>query len=139
MWTDETRARYERNGLRYPSDLTDAEWEIVAPLIPPAKRGGRQREVDLRAVVTGLLYVLVMSWKMAANGAPGRRTFRPAARSTAIYNCGLGTARWNASTTHSIFEHANAKTAKRARPPRSSTVNPSDQQKKGGEAAPGRL
>lgn len=57
MWTAETRARYDRKGLRYPSDLTDAEWEIVAPLIPPAKRGGRQREVDLRAVVNGLLYV----------------------------------------------------------------------------------
>src|SRR5512135_3382294 len=77
-----------------------------------------------------------MSWKMAAHGAPCRRTFRPAARSTAIYNCGLGTARWNASTTHSIFEHANAKTAKRARPPRSSTVNPSDQQKKGAKPHP---
>ena len=55
MWNAETRARYDRKELRYPSDLTDAAWEIVAPLIPPAKRGGRQREVDLRAVVNGLL------------------------------------------------------------------------------------
>src|SRR5512135_3242132 len=76
MWTDETRARYERNGLRYPSDLTDAEWEIVAPLIPPAKRGGRQREVDLRAVVNGLLYVLEngCTWRSLPKDFPPRST-----------------------------------------------------------------
>ena len=38
MWTAENRARYERRGLRYPTDLTDAEWELVAPHIRPAKR-----------------------------------------------------------------------------------------------------
>jgi hypothetical protein len=37
MWTNENRARYDRSKLRYPSDLTDAEWAIIAPLIPPAK------------------------------------------------------------------------------------------------------
>jgi len=39
--------------LRYPSDLTDAEWAHVAPLIPPARRGGNRRHVDERAVVNG--------------------------------------------------------------------------------------
>ena len=34
MWTKENRARYDRNRLRYPSDLTDAEWAHVEPLIP---------------------------------------------------------------------------------------------------------
>jgi transposase len=38
MWTVEQRRRYERTGLRYPSDLTDAEWALAAPLIPPARR-----------------------------------------------------------------------------------------------------
>jgi transposase len=42
MWTNENRARYDRSRLRYPSDLTDAEWGYVVPLIPPAKRGGNQ-------------------------------------------------------------------------------------------------
>jgi len=37
--------------LRYPSDLTDEEWSHIEPLIPPAKRGGRDREVDVREVV----------------------------------------------------------------------------------------
>src|SRR5512135_1000320 len=76
MWNAETRARYDRKGLRYPSDLTDAEWEIVAPLIPPAKRGGRQREVDLRAVVNGLLYVLEngCKWRSLPKDFPPRST-----------------------------------------------------------------
>ena len=38
MWTQESRARYNRSKLRYPSDLTDEEWAYVEPLIPPAKR-----------------------------------------------------------------------------------------------------
>ena len=48
MWTVENRARYDRSKLRYPSDLTDAEWGLVASLIPPAKRGGNKRTVDMR-------------------------------------------------------------------------------------------
>jgi hypothetical protein len=40
VWTDKNRAKYNRDHLRYPSDLTDDEWGYVEPLIPPAKRGG---------------------------------------------------------------------------------------------------
>ena len=58
MWTTENRARYDRSELRYPSDLTDDEWALIEPLIPPAKRGGGKRSVDMRAVVNGLMYVL---------------------------------------------------------------------------------
>jgi transposase len=58
MWTAENRGRYDRSKLRYPSDLTDDEWVLIAPLIPPAKRGGNKREVDIREVVNGILYVL---------------------------------------------------------------------------------
>ena len=39
MWTIEDRCRYDRDHLRYPSDLADAEWVLIAPLIPPAKHG----------------------------------------------------------------------------------------------------
>jgi len=42
----------------HPSDVTDDEWVMIAPVIPPAKRGGRRRSVDEREVVNGLLYVL---------------------------------------------------------------------------------
>ncbi len=48
MWTNENRAKYNRDWLRYPSDLTGAEWAHIAPLIPPAKRGGRKRSRDGR-------------------------------------------------------------------------------------------
>ena len=43
MWTAENRSRYNRDRLRYPSDLTDEEWALVEPLIPPGKRGGGKR------------------------------------------------------------------------------------------------
>ncbi len=38
-WTTENRCRYDRSQLRYPSDLTDAEWALLKPVIPRAKRG----------------------------------------------------------------------------------------------------
>ena len=45
----------ERNS--YPSDVTDEQWKIVEPHIPPAKHGGRPREVDMREVLNGALYL----------------------------------------------------------------------------------
>ena len=58
MWTTENRAQYSRDGLRYPSDLTDAEWAEIKPLIPPARRGGNKRTVDIREVTNGLMFIL---------------------------------------------------------------------------------
>jgi hypothetical protein len=55
MWTDENRAKYNRDHLRYPSDLTDEEWALVEPFIPPARRGGGKRRTDLRAVMNGVM------------------------------------------------------------------------------------
>lgn len=48
MWTVENRTRYNRDHLRYPSDLTDEEWALIEPLIPPGKSGGGKRTVNLR-------------------------------------------------------------------------------------------
>mgnify|MGYP002839293512 FL=1 len=58
MWTDENRSRYNRDKLRYPSDLTDEEWVHIEPLIPPGKPGGGKRRVDIREVVNGVMYLL---------------------------------------------------------------------------------
>ena len=44
MWTTANRPKYNRDKLRYPSDLTDSEWGHVEPLIPPAKHGGRKAQ-----------------------------------------------------------------------------------------------
>ena len=53
MWTLENRDHYNRRTLRYPSELTDAEWALIEPSIPPAKRGGNKRAVDVRDVING--------------------------------------------------------------------------------------
>jgi len=66
MWTTENRGRYGRSKLRYPSDLTDAEWELVRPVIPPAKRGGNKRTVDVREIVNGIMYILSTGCQWAA-------------------------------------------------------------------------
>src|SRR3712207_6610017 len=76
MWTAADRERYGRDGLRYPSDLTDAEWALIAPLIRPAKRGGRRRSVVVREVMNGLLYVLETGcqWRHLPRDLPPRST-----------------------------------------------------------------
>jgi transposase len=76
MWTAANRRDYERAGQRYPSDLTDAEWALVAPLIPPAKRGGRHRTVDIREVLNGIFYVLSTGcqWRALPKDLPPRST-----------------------------------------------------------------
>jgi transposase len=76
MWTSENRGRYDRGGLRYPSDVTDAEWALVAPLIPPARRGGNRRHVDEREVVNGVMYVLSTGcqWRAVPKDLPARST-----------------------------------------------------------------
>ena len=66
MWTPENRLKYDRSKLRYPSDLTDEEWAIVAPLIPAAKRGGNKRTIDERAVLNGVMYILSTGCQWAA-------------------------------------------------------------------------
>jgi transposase len=58
MWTIKNRARYNRDQLRYPSEVTEEEWQQLAALIPSARRGGRKRTVNIREVLNGLLYVL---------------------------------------------------------------------------------
>ena len=60
----------------YPSDLTDEQWEILGPLLPPAKPGGRPRTVDLREVVNGILYLLRSGcpWRMVPHDLPHCQT-----------------------------------------------------------------
>ena len=76
MWTKENRHRYNRDHLRYPSDLTDTEWSHVMPLIPPAKRGGRRREVDMREILNGIMYVLSggIGWRYIPKDLPPKST-----------------------------------------------------------------
>src|SRR5258708_29839700 len=74
MWTGKNRGRYDRSKLRYPSDLTDAEWALVEPSIPPARRGGNKRHVDVREVMNGIMYVLSTGcqWRARPKNFPPR-------------------------------------------------------------------
>src|SRR6476469_1593385 len=76
MWKPEHRRAAERRGLRYPSDLTDAECALVEPMIPPAKRGGRRREVNVREVLNAIFYVLSTGcqWQALPQDLPPKST-----------------------------------------------------------------
>jgi putative transposase len=58
MWTPATRRQHSRDRLRYGSDLTDAEWAILEPYLPPPARTGRPREWPMREILNGIFYVL---------------------------------------------------------------------------------
>jgi transposase len=114
MWTAQNRARYDRSKLRYPSDLTDEEWELVEPLIAPGKPGGGKCSVIMREIVNGLMYVL-------STGC--QRTCRRRARSMTISICGPTTAHWIASIMRSISSVVSKTSVKRAQPPPSLLVD----------------
>src|ERR1700761_7220036 len=56
-WTEITRPKYQRDGLRYASDTADAEWAVIEPHLPPPAKCGRRREADLREVVNAIFYI----------------------------------------------------------------------------------
>ena len=60
----------------YPTDLTDAEWEIISPLVPEVKPIGRPRQVDLREIINGIFYVLHegCTWRALPHDLPPWQT-----------------------------------------------------------------
>ena len=76
MWTPEHRRAADRRGVRYPSDLSDAEWALVEPEIRPAKRGGRPRDVNVREVLNAVFYVLSTGcqWQALPKDLPPKST-----------------------------------------------------------------
>ena len=74
MWTAEHRAQHRQTGVGFPSDLTDAEWDRLAPLVPPA---GRPRKTDMRSAMNAILYLLRTGcpWRyLPRDGFPPRST-----------------------------------------------------------------
>lgn len=71
-WTEITRVKYRRDGLRYASDTTDEEWAVIAPHLPPAHRRGRPRETSLRRVVDAIFYIAqsCCQWRMLPKEFP---------------------------------------------------------------------
>ena len=76
MWTAKNRGRYDRSKLRYPSDLTDDEWALVKPLIPPARSGGNKRHVEVSEVMNAIMYILStgFQWRAIPKDLPPRST-----------------------------------------------------------------
>src|SRR5271168_3164888 len=76
MWTPATRAEHDRDELRYPSDLTDAEWAILAPLLPPPAKTGRHRAWEMRELINAIFFVLRggVPWRMLPEHFPPHQT-----------------------------------------------------------------
>src|SRR4051794_16237958 len=76
MWKAETRRTYDRKGLRYPTDMTDAEWELACPFVDVAQSRSGQRRVDLREVLNAVFYVLGTGcqWRALPKDLPPRST-----------------------------------------------------------------
>ena len=75
-WNDTARVEHRRNCARYPSDLTDREWALIAPLLPPARPGGRPRTTEMRSVVEAIHYVSASGcqWRMLPKDFPPMST-----------------------------------------------------------------
>jgi putative transposase len=69
-------ADLERRTKRYPSDVTDEEWALIAPLLPGEARTGRRREIDLREVINALRYLVRagVGWRMLPKDFPPWQT-----------------------------------------------------------------
>lgn len=76
MWTDITRAQHARKGPGLPSDLRDAEWAVLEPLLPPGSAFGRPRKWPMRRIVDGMLYLLRggLAWRMLPSSFPPMST-----------------------------------------------------------------
>jgi putative transposase len=76
MWTSTTRRQHSRDGLRYETDLTDAEWALIAPFMPEPRRRGRPRAWSLREIMNGIFYVLRggVAWRLLPTDLPPRTT-----------------------------------------------------------------
>lgn len=94
-WTETTRRQYRRDGLRYASDLTDAEWALIEPLMPAPSPLGRPRAVDLRRVVEAILY-------MASTGCQWRQIPREFGSYTTIQGYFY---RWSRDGTFAQINH----------------------------------
>jgi transposase len=76
MWTEQARELHKPRAERYPSDVTDGEWRLIEPMIPPPRPGGRKRETDMREVMNAIRYVLRTGcqWRELPKDFPPRST-----------------------------------------------------------------
>src|SRR3981189_3317632 len=122
MWTETTQPQYERKGLRYSSDVTDAEWLVISPHLPQRKRFGRPPKTALTSIVDAVLYIATTrcQWRVVPRQVPPFTT---------VQNYFLCLARQRRSGADQLrVVGGNARSCRaRSQPPRpgSSTANPS--------------
>ena len=132
MWKAETRCIYDRKGLRYPTEVTDAEWGLARPFVDLAHRGsGRQRRVNLREVLNAVFSVLGTGcqWRALPKDLPPRST---------VHDYFV---RWQCDGTlgrlhHALYEQAREMAGKEASP---TTAIVDSQSVKGAERGDGGL
>ena len=110
-WTKITRDQYLRKGLRYASDLTDAEWRLIARRLPPRRRLGRPRTVDLRKVVEAILFILSTGCQWRA--LP--REFPPYSTVQGYFYAWRDTGRWH-RVVRALVRQARRKLGRKPRP-----------------------
>ena len=76
MWTPATRRQHSREGLRYETDLTDREWDLISPMMPEAAKTGRPRRWPLREIMDAIFYVMRggIGWRLLPSDFPPRST-----------------------------------------------------------------
>jgi transposase len=111
MWKAETRRAYDRKGLRYPTDVTDAEWELAHPFVDVVQRRSGQRRVDRREVLNAVFYILGTGcqWRALPKDLPPRST---------VHDYFV---RWQGDGTlsrlhHALYEQARERAGKEASP-----------------------
>lgn len=110
-WTEITRAEYQRSGLRYASDMTDAERGLIVRRLPPRRRLGRPREVDLRKVLQAILYILSTGCQWRA--LP--KEFPPYSTVQRYFYTWRDTGRWQKIVT-ALVRQARRKLGRKPRP-----------------------
>jgi transposase len=128
MWKAETRRTFDRKGLRYPTDVTDAEWELARPFVDVAQSRSGQRRVDLREVLNAVFYILGTGcqWRALPKDLPPRST---------VHDYFV---RWQCDGTlgrlhHALYEQAREMAGKEASP---TTAIVDSQSVKGAERGP---
>ena len=110
-WTETTRTHYLRSGLRYASNMTDAEWRLIARLLPSRRHLGRPRTVDLRRVMEAILFILSTGcqWRALPHEFPARSTVQ------GYFYAWRDTRRWQ-SIVRALVRRARRKLGRKPRP-----------------------
>src|SRR6266436_9331620 len=119
MWTETTRPKYERKGVRYTSDVTDAEWAVISRHLPEPKLLGRPRGTELREVVNALFYMARTGcqWKLLPSDLPHYSTVQY------YFYSWRDNGVWSESISNCYCRFAKPRVARQAPPPGSSIAN----------------